>query len=162
MRAEAFGTARRQSKLDRARELGMQNGWRIQSGSDVANLLHDQRFDIVLELAGGDYITSDLELLSSKGRLILVGHMAGSQANVNLLLVLSKRLRLIGTVLRSRPLEEKIIAIQTFAEEVVPLFAKRALKPSVDRVFEFHEIAMAHEYMESNSNAGKIVISIFN
>ena len=158
--AEAFGTARTQSKLDRAHELGMQMGWKVES--DLARLLHGQRFDVVLELVGGDYIVGDLELLASKGRLILVGHMAGTQANVNLSLVLSNRLKVIGTVLRSRPLEEKIMAIQAFAKEAMPLFAIGALKPPVDRVFEFLEIAIAHEYMESNSNTGKIVISIFN
>jgi len=158
--AEAYGTARTASKLDRAREYGMLDGWQIESGSDLARVAARQNFDVVLELAGGEYVASDLEVLAPRGRLILVGLVAGVQANVNLGLLLAKRLRIMGTVLRSRPLEEKIQATQAFAREVVPLLARGALKPTINREFNLEEIREAHRYMETNSSAGKIVLHV--
>jgi NADPH2:quinone reductase len=158
--AEAYGTARTGSKLGRAREYGMLDGWQVESGSDLARVAAKQKFDVVLELAGGDYVASDLEVLAPRGRLILVGTMAGGQANVNLGLLLAKRLRILGTVLRSRPIEEKIQATQAFAREVVPLLARGVLKPAIDCEFDLDAIRDAHRYMEANSSAGKIVLHI--
>jgi NADPH:quinone reductase len=158
--AEAFGTARTQSKLDEANRYGLQKGYLVSSGEDVPSAVGSQRFNVVLELVGGSYVASDLQVLAPKGRLLLVGTMGGAQADLNLGLILSKRLRIIGTVLRSRPLEEKIEATQRFAREVVPLFATRKLRPSIDRTYSLREIQEAHAYMEENQNTGKIVIRI--
>jgi NADPH:quinone reductase len=160
MGAEAFGTARTAGKLERAREYGMVDGWQVESGSDLARVAAKRNFDVVFELAGGDYVASDLEVLAPKGRLILVGLVAGGQANVNLGLLLARRLRIIGTVLRSRPLEEKIQATQAFAREVCPLLASGVLKPAIDCEFKLEEIREAHRYMEANSGVGKIVLHI--
>ena len=162
MGAQAFGTARTQSKLDRAQQLGMVAGWMVGSGQDLslAGAVAEQKFDVVLELAGGDYVAGDLAALALRGRLMLVGTMAGATAKINLSLVLTKRLRVIGTVLRSRRVEEKIAATQAFAKEALPLFAKGELQAVVDQVFPLDQIAEAHRYMESNSNSGKIVLSI--
>ena len=71
-----------------------------------------------------------------------------------------KRARLVGTVLRARPLDEKIAISQRFATEMLPLFAAGALKPVIDSRYEFSDIAIAHEHMAKNANAGKIVIDI--
>jgi NADPH2:quinone reductase len=73
---------------------------------------------------------------------------------------MAKRLKIYGTVLRSRPLEEKIAATRRFAAEVVPLFASGALRPVVDRVFDLEAIAEAHEYLASNASFGKVVITV--
>ena len=160
MGAEAYGTARTVSKLERAREYGMRDGWQIESGSELARVAAKHKFDVVLELAGGDYAASDIEVFAPKGRLILVGILAGGQANLNLGMLLAKRLRIIGTVLRSRPIEEKIQATLAFAREVCPLLGRGVLKPSIDREFSLDEIREAHRYLEANSSFGKLVLHI--
>jgi len=73
--------------------------------------------------------------------------------------LLRKRLTIVGTVLRARPLEEKISLAREFSERIVPLFDACRLRPVVDRVFPFDEIRDAHELMESNRSFGKIVLS---
>ena len=158
--AEAYGTARTASKLERAREYGMLDGWQVESGSDLARVAAKHKFEVVLELAGGDYAASDIEVLAPKGRLMIVGIVAGGQANVNLGLILAKRLRIIGTTLRSRPLEEKILATHAFAREVCPLLGRGVLKPAIDREFNLDEIRDAHRYLEANSSVGKLVLHI--
>jgi len=98
--------------------------------------------------------------LAKLGRLVFVGTTAGSRAEIDILTVMSKRLRLFGTVMRSRSIEEKATATRLFAEQVVPLLARGIVKPTIDRVFPFAEIRAAHEYLESNQSFGKVVLEI--
>ena len=86
--------------------------------------------------------------------------MGGATADINLGLLMTKRLRLIGTVLRSRPLEEKGLVTQRFAEQVVPLLARGAVRPVVDRVFPFEQVVQAHRYLESNASFGKVLLQL--
>jgi NADPH:quinone reductase-like Zn-dependent oxidoreductase len=73
-------------------------------------------------------------------------------------IALSKRLKIIGTVLRSRDRKEKAEATRRFAEEVVPLFESGRLKPNIDRIFKIDDARAAHEYLESNASFGKVVL----
>jgi len=75
-------------------------------------------------------------------------------------LILNKRLTIIGTVLRSRSLEEKVALTQSFRRHVLPLFETHRLRPVIDRVFELEQAGEAHAYMESNANMGKIVLRV--
>jgi NADPH:quinone reductase-like Zn-dependent oxidoreductase len=72
--------------------------------------------------------------------------------------VMSKRLKIIGTVLRSRPTAEKAEATRKFAEEVAPLLASGRIKANIDKVFKLEQIREAHEYLESNASFGKVVL----
>jgi NADPH:quinone reductase-like Zn-dependent oxidoreductase len=74
--------------------------------------------------------------------------------------VLRKRIRIIGTALRSRSLDEKIDATRRFAEEIVPLFPAGKLRPVIDSMFPLDQIADAHRRMESNQTVGKIVLTL--
>ncbi len=85
---------------------------------------------------------------------------AGATAKFNLGIALSKRLTLIGTVLRARSNEEKAEATLAFAEKVVPLLATGKVRPTLDRVFEIEDVRAAHEYLESNQSFGKVVLKI--
>jgi len=85
---------------------------------------------------------------------------AGRACQLDLGLVLRNRLRIEGTVLRIRSVDEKAQLTARFANEVLPHFADRTLRPVVDRVFPFHDIVAAHERMESNRNVGKIVVRV--
>lgn len=89
-----------------------------------------------------------------------IATLGSSSAQVNLKQVLGKRLRLQGTTLRSRPIEQKMALTQKFAKQMSPLFADGRLKPIIDRSFKLEEVAQAHRYMEDNSNFGKIVLKI--
>jgi NADPH:quinone reductase-like Zn-dependent oxidoreductase len=121
---------------------------------------NDLKFDVVLELAGGAYVAADLMMMASRGRLMLVGTMAGAKAELPLGTILSQRLEIVGTVMRARSLDEKIAVTDAFTRDVVPLLERGAVVPVVDRVFPMCEISDANIYMEQNRNAGKIVITV--
>src|SRR5258708_7788469 len=116
--------------------------------------------DVVLELVGGDYLDEDLRAIAMRGRIVLVGLLAGARAQLDLGLVLRKRARIIGTVLRARPLEEKLAAMRAFEAQVVPLLARGVVKPIVDCVMPLADAARAHARMASNVGFGKIVLSV--
>ena len=159
--AIVIGTSRTQSKLDRAKELGLEhvvNLSRTDWTAQVQEMTAGKGVNAIFDLIGGGYLASSLEVLALRGRLILVGLTAGRTAELNLGMILNKRAHIIGTVLRSRPLEEKFTVAREFSDRMIPLFESKRLRPVIDRVFPFSEIRGAHQLMESNSNFGKIVL----
>jgi NADPH2:quinone reductase len=114
--------------------------------------------DVILELVGGGYLAEDLSCAATRGRIVLVGLLAGARAELDLGLILRRRLQITGTVLRARPLEEKIAAMQTFARHVVPLVARGVLRPVVDRVLPLAAAGQAHLHVASNEGFGKVVL----
>jgi NADPH2:quinone reductase len=161
--AFSIGTARTAHKLDRARPLGLTEAITVENGSFAAKVNEasgGRGVDVVLELVGGAYLTEDLMCMAPRGRLILVGTMAGNRVDLDLSLVMRKRIELRGTMLRSRPLEEKIAAATVLARNLAPLFATRALEPIVDRVLPLARAADAHAYVASNDGFGKVVLEI--
>jgi putative PIG3 family NAD(P)H quinone oxidoreductase len=156
-----FGTSRSAAKLERAKELGLDVA--IDSSSDdwagqVDRITAGKGVHAILDLLGGSYLSGSLRVLASRGRLVLVGLSAGRSAELDLGLILNKRLQIVGTVLRWRPLEEKISLAREFAERALPLFETARVRPVIDHVFSFAEIGLAHDRMASNSNFGKIVL----
>ena len=128
--------------------------------AEVAAATGGAGVDVILDVIGGDYVERNIASLAVKGHIIQVGVMAGKPVPLNIGLLLGKRASITGTVLRARPLEEKIAISQRFASEMLPLFATGQLKPVIDSVYAFADIASAHEYMASNGNVGKIVITV--
>ena len=128
--------------------------------AEVASATAGVGVDVVLDVIGGDYLERNIAALATKGRIIQVGVMAGKPVLFNVGALLGKRASIIGTVLRARPVEEKISTSQRFASEVLPLFDAGVLQPVIDRRYQLDDIAAAHEYMASNGNTGKIVIDI--
>jgi putative PIG3 family NAD(P)H quinone oxidoreductase len=162
--AEPFGDARTADKVERARSFGLAKG--ITVGDDlgviakrVQEWTNGSGVDIVLDLVGGPYTAASVAACAPKGRIILIGTMAGREASLPLGAILGKRLTLRGTVLRARPLEERIAATRAFAAQVVPLLASGAVRPAVDRVFPLDDIADAHRHLESNATFGKVVLT---
>jgi NADPH:quinone reductase len=161
--ARSIGTARTQTKLDRARELGLGDGILVREGRFAAEVLartDKAGVDVILELVGGDYLGEDLACAAPRARIVLVGLLAGARTEIDLGSVLRKRVTIVGTALRSRPLEEKIQATQAFARHLVPLFESGALRPVIDRTFPLSLAAKAHEHMATNDGFGKIVLTI--
>jgi len=162
----AFGTSRTPDKIERAKEFGLASGFEVPDPSVLASLsafaqnVTDAGFDVVLDLNGGPYFAASLEAMALKGRIILIGGVAGGRANIDLYQILGKRLHVIGTVLRARSLEEKIAITGAFAREVVPLLEKGSIQPVIDSVYPLEKIQYAHRRLESNETFGKVVLTI--
>lgn len=159
--AFTLGTSRTREKLDRCRAMGL----------DVA-ILTDGRFaeevragtggkgaDVVLDLVGASYLEENLAALAPRGRLVCVGLLGGAKGNFPLGVLLQKRATVVGTVLRSRPPEEKAQLAQRFTREILPLFEDGRLKPVVEAVFSFEQVAEAHRLLETNRTFGKVILS---
>ena len=157
-----LGTSRTAEKLQKARDLGLDVGIGASEGGWVTRVEQEtdgEGVTAVLDLVGGSYFADSLRVLASRGRIILVGTIGGAKADLDLGLVLRKRLHILGTVLRSRPPEEKIALAREFSDHVLPLFSAGRIRPVVDRVFPFAEVRAAHGYMEKNQTFGKIVLT---
>lgn len=150
-------------KLDACRALGADVAVDYASEDFVAETLaftDGAGVDVVLDVIGGDYVDRNVSSLRVGGRIVLVGVMGGGRTEVNIGMLLPKRASLIGTVLRSRPVAEKIAITQRFAAEVLPLFESGAVRPVIDSRYPLDAIADAHAYMETNANVGKILIDV--
>jgi NADPH:quinone reductase-like Zn-dependent oxidoreductase len=116
--------------------------------------------DVVIDFVGAATWGLNLEHLAPKGRLVLVGTLSGGRVEADLHVLMAKRLTVVGTVLRSRPVEEKIALARGFSRAILPLFEGGRLRPIVDRVVPLSEAAAAHAAMERNENFGKIVLTL--
>jgi putative PIG3 family NAD(P)H quinone oxidoreductase len=116
--------------------------------------------DVVLDVVGGDYADRNLAVARPQGRIIQVGVMGSGRAEIDLGLILRKRLTLRGTVLRSRPIEEKIAVTQQVGRELLPRFDDGTLAPVIDSCYPITEVVEAHRHMEANANIGKILLDL--
>ncbi len=127
---------------------------------DEARAFVPEGFDTILDVVGGDEIERNLQAVAMKGHIIQVGLMGGSTVPVNVYALMSRRASWTGTMLRARPIEEKIALTRRFAAEMLPLFDSGMLRPIIDSRYPFDQIADAHRHMAANANAGKIMIDI--
>lgn len=165
IRAIPYGTSRTADKIEKARQYGLQDGVVVLEDFDemisaAGKWTHGKGMNVVLDLVGGPYVQANQKLLAGKGRMILVGTVAGGAYELDSRFVMGKRLEIRGTALRTRSLEEKIMVTQAFAAEVVPLFATGLLRPNIDSRFKMAEIAEAHARLESNQTVGKVVVTM--
>jgi putative PIG3 family NAD(P)H quinone oxidoreductase len=159
--AVPFGTSRTPDKIERAMSLGLERGAVVRDPAELAGVTQDwapHGFNIVLDLVGGAHTPANIALLATRGRLMLVGLVGGATASFDLRRILSRRITIIGTVLRARSVDEKAAATQAFARDLLPRFESGTLRAVVDRVFPLAEIAEAHRRMESNESFGKVVV----
>lgn len=161
--ARSIGTARQQDKLDRAGELGMDRGLLVTDGKfaePVKKLTGGFGVDVCLELVGGAYVAEDIACTRVSGHILVVGLVAGAKCEVNLGMVLRNRLTIKGTTMRMRPLEEKILAGQCLARNIMPLVEQGRLLPVIDQVMPLSAAGDAHKCLEKNENFGKIVLEV--
>jgi NADPH2:quinone reductase len=163
IQAVPYGTSRTADKIEKAKPLGLEDGLVLRDNYDDLPAAADRwtagkGINVLLDLVGGPYVKASQKVMAQKGRMILVGTVAGSIYELDARYVMGKRLQIRGTVLRARPLEEKIAATRLFAAEVVPLLARGILRPNVDSVFPVAEIGKAHQRLESNESFGKVVV----
>jgi len=156
-------TAGSNEKCEACRKLGanLAINYKTDSFAEVIKAsIGSSSIDVVLDFIGASYWEQNLEVLGMDGRHVLISTLGGSKLqNVDLRVIMNKRLTLTGTTLRSRDRDYKIRLVQEFIETMLPMFVKGRLKPVIDRVFPITEVQDAHRYMEANKNIGKIVLS---
>lgn len=157
------GTSRTASKLESARALGLSEGV---LSADVAAMRADlgriapAGFDVIVDLVGGAMVAEDVQLAAARGRVVVVGLTAGPRAEIDLGRLLSRRITVVGTVLRARPLEEKIAVARELERTIVPWLAEGRIQPVVDRTFPLAEAADAHRLLASNDTFGKVLLDV--
>ena len=144
-------------KLDACRDLGADVVVDYRS-EDFADAVAD--VDVVLDVIGGDYAERNVRVLRTGGRIVQVGVMGSGSATVPLGLLMAKRASVVGTVLRSRPLEEKIALTQRFEREFLPFLADGTCRPVIDTRYPLADVAEAHRRIEANDTVGKLVLSL--
>ena len=156
-----YGTTRSPSKSQQAQALGLDAAWSPDGFAEaVRTATQSKGVDVLIDFVGAPYLAENLEALAPRGRMVIVGLMGGAKGQIDLSTLMSKRLQIFGTVLRSRSRAEKASLTARFAAKVVPLLAQGMVRPIVDRVFGLDEVVAAHAYMESNANFGKIILRI--
>jgi NADPH2:quinone reductase len=116
--------------------------------------------DVVIDFVGGPYLDRNLRALASGGRLIEVGALGGNEGGLRIDVLVHRYLRIIGTVMKSRSLEEKVAMTKRFRDRWLGAFETGALQPVIARVLPFVQAAEAHRLMQASGNIGKIVLSM--
>ncbi len=160
--ATVLGTSRSAGKLARALVYGLDVGIDTGRGGFVDAV--GDPVHVVLDVLGGPAFADNLAVLAPRGRLVLLGFLAGSRTTADLGPILRKRLEVIGTVMRTRALEERIPLVREFGARMLPLFDQRIehaapLRPVLERVYPMDQLAEAHRLMEGNETFGKIVVT---
>lgn len=163
--AFAYGTSRTAEKLARAKAFGLTDSVVVSDdpmlfAETVKGWTRDMGVNVILDLVGGTYLKANLASLARTGRLIFVGTTGGARAEIDYSTVMGKRLRIMGTSLRTRAIEEKALATQLFAGHVIPLLATGEIRPVIEEVFKMKDVRAAHQLLESNKSFGKLVLTI--
>lgn len=116
--------------------------------------------DVILDHIGAKYLAPNMAALAIKGRLVVIGLMGGAKAELNIGLMMVKRLQLVGSVLRARPVEEKARITAEFTKIVLPKLADRTLVPLIHAALWLDDVGKAHEMMEGSEHFGKIVLRV--
>lgn len=156
------GTSRTQDKLERAKDLGLDEPILAPDVGALTKAIEGASapFDVVLDLVGGAYVGATLPGVSRRGRVVVVGLTGGRHTELDLGLLLTKRLSIIGTVLRSRPLEEKIQAADLLRRTLSPWLSRGMIKPVIEAVFPLDQAGRAHRLVASNATFGKVLLAI--
>ena len=161
--ARVLVTAGSEEKVARTVALGAEAGINYKTTDFAARVLEltdGAGVDLVQDFIGAAYWQNNLKCLKTAGRLVLVGLMGGAKVEADLGLIMRKRLQVIGSVMRSQPLANKIAITERFRSRWLPELESGRLQPLIDTSFPLAEAAAAHQYMEDNRNVGKIMLVI--
>lgn len=158
-----FVTAGTDEKVAQCQELGADLGVNYKE-EDFAERIrahtNGQGVDVILDMVGTPYFERNIQLLKMSGRLIFIATMGGVKCELDIRKLMGKRLRIIGSTLRARPLSEKIEIKQRFMDQFWPALVEGKIKPVIDTVYSIKEIEEAHDYMAANKNIGKIILKV--
>jgi putative PIG3 family NAD(P)H quinone oxidoreductase len=158
-----FVTAGSDEKIQACIELGASAGSNRNSGGFLEQatvFAGEGGVNVILDPVGGTYLEDNLRLLGMNGRLVLIGLMGGSKTEIELAMLMMKRLRIIGSTLRARPIDEKATVMQQLEALVWPKLASGDIKPIVDTVFPIEEIEAAHDLVASDKTLGKVILTV--
>ncbi len=161
--ASVIGLTRSPKKCDPIRLLGAELALFVADGEFAERIeaaFGKEPIDVVLDPVGGATLEQDVRVLAPRGRVVFIATMGGSRGEVDLGLVVKKRLRITGSTLRGRPLPEKIDLTSRLVRDVVPGFEDGTLRVVLDAVFPLERAGDAHRRMASNENVGKIVLTL--
>ena len=127
---------------------------------EVTGYLNGAGVDVILDVAGGSHLSRNLHCLAPKGRLVLLSLLGGRNSEIDLGLVLTRRLRIIGSLLRSRPVDEKAQIVADFRARFWDPLLAGAIQPVVDRVLPIADAQEAHDVLSANANVGKVVLEV--
>ena len=150
-------------KLEACIALGAAGGGNRHDGpfeTQVAEWTDGAGFDVILDPVGAAYLGPNLASLRLDGRLVVIGLMGGVSAEVSLGLMMMKRLRVIGSTLRARPIAAKAAVMDELQRIVWPLVESGEIKPIVDQVFDIEDTAAAHQRMAADENIGKLILKV--
>jgi putative PIG3 family NAD(P)H quinone oxidoreductase len=160
--AKVVITAGSEDKIRRALDLGASEGINYKQddfAGRVLDITMNMGVDIILDWIGAPYLRRHLEVLKTGGRLVIIGLMGGSGGEINLAPIVTKRLKVIGSVLRSQSKEEKAVITRGFIDTVLPLLKSGRVKPIIDRIFSIRQVEDAHRYLSKGEHFGKIVLT---
>lgn len=162
MGATVFATVGSSEKASKIRQLGAHSiEYRLEDfAAAIEHETTGQGVHVALDFVGSPYLARNMQAAATLGRIVVLGLLGGAQTEIDLGLLMRKRLTLIGTVLRSRSFTEKLALTADFAEHVLPLLAAGRVRPIIDREFSLNDVAEAHTYMASNQNFGKVVLRV--
>jgi NADPH:quinone reductase-like Zn-dependent oxidoreductase len=155
-----FATASSEEKVKAILSLGADKAFNYATGKWEEEIQQLGGADVVLDMAGGDFVARNLEALNFKGRHVSIAFLRGANAEINLFLIMRKQLRLSGSTMKARGFDEKARLAAAIERNAWPLFASGALKPVTDRVFPLAEAAEAHSHMEAGRHIGKILLKV--
>lgn len=161
--ARIFATAGSPGKIDACRRLGAELAIDYKQQDFAVEIkahTGGKGVDLILDPVGAAYLRRNLEVLAHGGRLVNIGLMGGSRAEIDLGMVLGKSLRLVGSRLRHRSVSEKIRITRQFEERFWEPLVGGKLQPVIDRVFPITEAEVAHTYVKENRNIGKVILEV--
>ena len=158
-----YVTAGTKEKISRCIELGADGG-AIRNEENFAEAIakwtENNGVQVILDPVGANYLEDNMKSLTLEGRLVMIGLMGGAKANINLGLLMMKRLRIIGSTLRAQPVTKKTEIMNNLKENVWPSLESGDIKPIIDTVIPIEEVDKAHKLMESNQTFGKVILKV--
>lgn len=128
--------------------------------ADFADVLSHLKFDVILDMIGGDYMGKNIGLLNDDGRLVFINAMKGSKVEIDILQIMKKRLIITGSMLRGRDISFKAALAKEIELKVWPLLRNKTFKPVIFKVLPLEKAAEAHAILESSKHIGKIVLKV--
>ena len=155
-------TVGNERKAEKCRALGAELAIRYKEEDFVAEakMWSPEGVDVVLDCVGGDYLAKNLDLLALRGRIVIIASMRGAVGQIDIPMLMKKRARIIGSVLRSRGAEEKRDIIARFWKQFGQYLTSGELQVVVDSVYSLDQVEQAHARMESSEHIGKIILSM--
>jgi putative PIG3 family NAD(P)H quinone oxidoreductase len=156
-------TASRKEKLNTCQKLGADlliNYKAEDFAEKITREWGQNAVDLIIDFIGAPYWQQNIDVLNTDGRLVYLSFLGGNKLEeMSLSPFLKKRLKVMGSTLRSRSLDYKIKLTQSFLTDVLPLLEQGEIKPVIDRTFDWEDAEEAHRYMTDNKNTGKIVLT---